>query len=71
MTSAAAHQAVKGRLGVAFVILTSLLLIAAARVVLVQTTMRGDYLIASLDQRTRISTVRAARGVIFDRNGNE
>ena len=71
VTSSAAHHAVKGRLGVAFVILTSLLLIAAARVVLVQTTMRGDYLIASLDQRTRISTVRAARGVIFDRNGNE
>ena len=71
VTSAAAHQAVKRRLGVAFVLLTSLLLIAAARVVLVQTKMRGDYLVASLDQRTRISTVRAARGVIFDRNGNE
>jgi cell division protein FtsI (penicillin-binding protein 3) len=71
VTSSAAHQAVHRRLGVSFVILTALLLIAAARVVLVQTTMRGDYLVASLDQRTRISTVRAARGVIFDRHGNE
>ena len=71
VTSSAAHQAVHRRLGVSFVILTALLLIAAARVVLVQTTMRGDYLVASLDQRTRISSVRAARGVIFDRHGNE
>ncbi len=71
VTSSAAHQAVHRRLGASFVILTALLLIAAARVVLVQTTMRGDYLVASLDQRTRISTVRAARGVIFDRHGNE
>ncbi len=71
VTSSAAHQAVHRRLGVSFVILTAMLLIAAGRVVLVQTTMRGDYLVASLDQRTRISTVRAARGVIFDRHGNE
>jgi cell division protein FtsI (penicillin-binding protein 3) len=62
---------VKRRLGFSFLFLTALLLLVSARVVLVQTKMRGDYLIASLDQRTRISTVRAARGVIFDRRGNE
>jgi cell division protein FtsI (penicillin-binding protein 3) len=36
-----------------------------------QTVMRADYFEASVDQRTRVNILRAARGVIFDRNGNE
>jgi cell division protein FtsI (penicillin-binding protein 3) len=41
------------------------------RIVLLQTVMRADYFEASVDQRTRVNILRAARGVIFDRNGNE
>jgi cell division protein FtsI (penicillin-binding protein 3) len=41
------------------------------RIILLQTVMRADYFAASVDQRTRVNILRAARGVIFDRNGNE
>ncbi|MEY4366089.1 MAG: peptidoglycan synthetase FtsI [Actinomycetota bacterium] len=41
------------------------------RVLQLQTWGRAPYLAESIDQRTRVNTVRASRGVIFDRNGNE
>ena len=41
------------------------------RVLLLQTFQRDGYFAASVDQRTRVNILRAARGVIFDRNGNE
>lgn len=41
------------------------------RVVLLQTVQRHSYFEASVDQRTRVNILRAARGVIFDRNGHE
>ena len=41
------------------------------RVVSLQTFNRAGYYEASVDQRTRTNIIRAARGVIFDRNGNE
>ena len=41
------------------------------RVVSLQTFNRGGYYEASVEQRTRVNIIRAARGVIFDRNGNE
>lgn len=52
-------------------LLTVLLLLVWTRVAHVQTFGGDGYRTASLDQRTRISTLRASRGVIFDRNGNE
>lgn len=41
------------------------------RVAYLQTWGRSAYLAESIDQRTRVNTVRASRGVIFDRAGNE
>ncbi|MEY3691514.1 MAG: peptidoglycan synthetase FtsI, partial [Actinomycetota bacterium] len=41
------------------------------RVAYLQTWGRSAYLAESIDQRTRVNTVRAGRGVIFDRAGNE
>ena len=69
--SSEAHHRVKNRLRIMvglFVIALTLLL---GRVVLLQTVQRGGYFEASVDQRTRVNILRAARGVIFDRNGNE
>ncbi|MEY3806603.1 MAG: peptidoglycan synthetase FtsI, partial [Actinomycetota bacterium] len=71
ISSAAAHQRVKKRLRVTVLVFAGLLTLLMGRVVLLQTVQRGDYYAASVDQRTRVNIVRAARGVIFDRNGNE
>ena len=69
--SSEAHHRVKSRIrgmvGV-FILLLTLLL---GRVLLLQTFQRDGYYAASVDQRTRVNILRAARGVIFDRNGNE
>lgn len=69
--SSQAHHRVKNRLrwtAGAFIVVLGLLL---GRVVLLQTVYREGYFAASVDQRTRVSILRASRGVIFDRNGNE
>lgn len=71
ISSVDAHQRVKNRLRWTFLILIFVLVVTGLRVVQLQTVQRGKYLAASVDQRTRINTVRASRGVIFDRNGNE
>lgn len=71
ITSTEAHQRVKKRLRVTVLVFAGLLTLLMGRVVLLQTVQRGDYYAASVDQRTRVNIVRAARGVIFDRNGNE
>lgn len=47
------------------------LVVLIGRVVLLQTVQRDGYYAVSVDQRTRVNIVRAARGVIFDRKGNE
>ena len=52
-----------------FMLVMSTLLVG--RVLQLQTWGRAPYLAESIDQRTRVNTVRASRGVIFDRNGNE
>jgi cell division protein FtsI (penicillin-binding protein 3) len=62
---------VKSRLRGSLVILSVLLVLVSLRVVSLQTFNRSGYYEASVDQRTRVNTIRAARGVIFDRNGNE
>lgn len=41
------------------------------RTVMIQTVWRSGYHAASVDNRTRVNIVRADRGVIFDRNGQE
>lgn len=71
ITSTDAHKLVKRRLRFAVAGFSVLLLALTARVVLLQTVQRDGYYQASVDQRTRVNIVRATRGVIFDRNGNE
>ena len=71
ISSTEAHKRVKSRLRMSVVFLAVLLAVPAVRVVMLQSVPRGDYHEASVDQRTRIDVVRAARGVIFDRNGDE
>jgi len=69
--SSEAHQRVKGRLRATVGLFILALTLLLGRVVLLQTVQRHTYFAASVDQRTRINILRAARGVIFDRNGNE
>lgn len=71
ISSQEAHRRVKSRLRGSLVILSILLAIVMIRVVSLQTFNRSGYYAASVDQRTRVNIIRAARGVIFDRNGNE
>lgn len=71
ITSVVAHQRVKGRLRILAAVIIFVLLFVFGRVVLIQSVQREAYLAESIDQRTRVNTVRADRGVIFDRNGHE
>lgn len=71
ITSKEAHRLVKSRLRGSLVILSVLLVLVSLRVVSLQTFNRSGYYEASVDQRTRVNIIRATRGVIFDRNGNE
>lgn len=66
-----AHVRVKRRLRWTVGLLGVTLCVLAVWVGRLQTVNRDDYLAASIEQRTRVNTVRASRGVIFDRNGNE
>ena len=66
-----AHVRVKRRLRWTVGLLGVTLCVLAVWVGRLQTVNRADYLAASIEQRTRVNTVRASRGVIFDRNGNE
>ena len=61
----------KSRLRGSLILLSILLVLVMVRVVSLQTFNRGGYYEASVEQRTRVNIIRAARGVIFDRNGNE
>ena len=69
--SSEAHHRVKNRIRGMVVFFTLLLTLLFGRVVLLQTVQRDGYFAASVEQRTRVNILRAARGVIFDRNGNE
>lgn len=71
ISSSEAHRRVKRRLRVSVAMFSVILMLMMVKVVSLQTVQRGQYLEASIDQRTRVNTVRASRGVIFDRNGNE
>ena len=59
------------RLRLTAVLLVLLSCLLAGRVVQLKTWDRAGYLAISIDQRTRVNTIRASRGVIFDRTGNE
>ena len=61
----------KKRLRFLIVLFVVALMAIFVRVILLQTISRDDYLEASINQRTRMTTVRAPRGVIFDRTGQE
>ena len=69
--SSEAHHRVKNRIRLMVGLFTLLLTLLFGRVVLLQTVQRDGYFAASVEQRTRVNILRAARGVIFDRNGNE
>ncbi len=69
--SSEAHHRVKNRIRWMVGIFIFLLTLLFGRVVLLQTVQRDGYFAASVEQRTRVNILRAARGVIFDRNGNE
>ena len=71
ITSKDAHKLVKRRLRFAVAGFSVILLLIAARVIGLQTVQRDGYYEASVNQRTRVNIIRATRGVIFDRNGNE
>lgn len=71
ITSTNAHQKVKKRLRWSVAIFAVLLCALMGRVIMLQSFGGEKYLQASIDQRTRVNIVRAERGVIFDRNGNE
>ena len=55
-------------IGMGIIVLMGVLVVRVAQL---QTWGRSSYLAESIDQRTRVNTIRASRGVIFDRNGNE
>ncbi|MDP4929136.1 MAG: penicillin-binding protein 2 [Ilumatobacteraceae bacterium] len=69
--SVEAHHRVKNRLRLTVVLFILALTALLGRVVLLQTIQGDAYYEASVEQRTRVNILRAARGVIFDRNGNE
>lgn len=71
ISSTDAHKLVKRRLRFAIAGFSVVLLVIAGRVILLQTVQRDGYYEASVNQRTRVNIIRATRGVIFDRNGNE
>ena len=71
ITSQEADRRIKKRLRISLGLLMFLLLLIAGRVISLQTFNRSGYYAASVEQRTRVNIIRAARGVIFDRNGNE
>lgn len=64
-------QTMRTRLRLTVALLAVLSLALAGRVIQLKTWDRAGYLAASIDQRTRVNTIRASRGVIFDRTGNE
>lgn len=71
ITSVQSNQRVTSRLRalvIAMAVLFGGLFVWVARL---QTFARDKYLAESIDQRTRPLTIRADRGVIFDRNGHE
>ncbi len=59
------------RLTIIRIVLCVLLGYVSFRTVMIQTVWRSAYHAASVDNRTRVNIVRADRGVIFDRNGQE
>lgn len=70
-SSSDVDQSMRRRLFGICVLIVCLLGALVVRVTQLQTWGRSAYLAESIDQRTRVNTIRASRGVIFDRNGNE
>ena len=71
IASEVAHQKVKKRLQLVAVFFILGMVLLMGRVVSLQTFQRAGYYEVSVNQRTRVNIVRAARGVVFDRKGNE
>ena len=62
---------VQKRTSFMFSIVALLLVGLGVRVAMLQTVWAGEYRDASVSQRTRVQTLRAERGSILDRNGQE
>lgn len=62
---------IRFRLVAMWCLITGMLLLVLLRVTLLQTVWAGGYQQASVNQRTRVSIVRAERGSILDRQGFE
>ena len=71
MESRKVDSIMRSRMGILFAVIAVLMSVLIVRVAYLQTVGRDKYLAASISQRTRVNTVRASRGVIFDRVGNE
>ncbi len=71
LDSTVVDRQMRVRLAMTMGIICALLVGLLGRVVYIQTIDRSQYLSASIDQRTRQNILRASRGVIFDRAGNE
>jgi cell division protein FtsI (penicillin-binding protein 3) len=61
----------RDRLRCVVILVVVVMFCLVVRVAMLKTVDRAGYLEASIDQRTRVNTLRASRGVIFDRNGHE
>lgn len=70
-SSAEVDQSMRKRLLGIGMLIICLLGVLVLRVAQLKTWGRSAYLAESISQRTRVNTLRASRGVIFDRNGNE
>lgn len=71
ITSTESNRRVQRGLRLLMAFVTVAMAVLFLRVAALQTVARGDYLEVSLAQRRRETVVKATRGVIFDRNGNE
>lgn len=71
MESKQVDAIMRSRVGIVFTVVLAMMAVLFLRVAYLQTIGRDKYLAASISQRTRVNTVRASRGVIFDRVGNE
>ncbi|MEN9792059.1 MAG: peptidoglycan synthetase FtsI [Actinomycetota bacterium] len=71
ITSTESNRRVQRGLRLLMAFVTVAMGVLFLRVAALQTVARGDYLEVSLAQRRRETVVKATRGVIFDRNGNE
>ena len=70
-TSSVVDKRIRFRLALSLGIFVIVFVLILGRTIMLQTFSRDTLHAASIDQRTKISALRAERGAIFDRNGHE